>query len=106
MLDSISYNHRRLMLPDADHLPATRRQRVIDSAITGDIAFQLGAPVGAVGAGNVAVRWAAVPEAPVYENGKVDAGEDDVGTHEPTGYANGEVDPKAQPAPMQLTTKC
>lgn len=44
--------------------------------------------------------WAAVPEAPVHEDGNANAGEDDVGTHEPAGQANGEVDPKAKSASM------
>ena len=68
------------MFPEAEDQPACFGQLGFDFGIALPVASELGKPVSAVAAGFTAVPRAAVPEAPVDENGKTLRAKDKVGS--------------------------
>ena len=66
------------MLPDTDHLPARLVQGEVVLAVAGHVPLELGLPVIDMGAGNIPMIGAAVPEAPINENRDSKTHEDDV----------------------------
>ncbi len=70
-----------LMFPYPHDCPASPRQRMVISAVAGDVARELRLPVCRVCAGVCGMDWAAVPEASIHEDSQLNGAEDDVGTH-------------------------
>ena len=97
-------NRGRLVLPNADDVPAIFLQPYFGAAIALDVGLELGFPPLAVGLRMSGVDRAAMPEASVDEDRDLGWAEDDVSGHpEP---ANGlPMNPVAQPKPMQFGTK-
>ena len=81
--ESVSHEVRgalgRDVLPDPQDGPAGAGQELLDPAVSGGDAFELGQPVVGVCAWPRAVPAARVPEATVDEHGHAVPGEDDVG---------------------------
>ncbi len=98
-------NHGRLVLPNADDVPAIFPQPYFGAAIALDVGSELGCPPLAVGLRMSGVDRAAVPEASVDEDRDLGGAEDDVSGHVES--VNGlPMNPVAQPKPMQFGTKC
>jgi len=92
----------RLVFPDADHVPAGRRQRGVRGPVALDIPAQLGFPVPDVVSGLGAMLGTGMPEAAVYEDGDPACRERDVG---PDSLAARQIKPvilaEPVPPPMQ-----
>lgn len=76
--NAVSGSVHVLVLPDTKHGPPRISEPLIRLAIPPDVASELRAPVPRVGYRRRAVVWAAVPEASVYEYGKLYLRENDV----------------------------
>lgn len=70
-----------LVLPDAHYLPAGNGKGFVRQTVSLDISPQLRGPVPLIPGRLSAVFWTNVPEAPIYEDGYLAPGEDDVGPH-------------------------
>lgn len=89
------------MLPEPEDCPAGGSQYPGLCAIAGCVAFEFRQPVVVVDAGSAAVLRAAVPEAPVDENGDAALGKDNVWADEPAFHSDRMVLEKAVTPPMQ-----
>lgn len=90
------------MLPHSDHLPAPGHEAGSRIGVTLPVPLDLLAPPAGVGFRPGGVLWATVPEAPVYEDGDLGAGEHDV---RPAPWENRVVDAVPEPATMELATQ-
>src|SRR5690606_19488049 len=64
--------------PDTNHQPATISEPVVGVRIALDIGENLGAPELLIGLWPSSMRWAAMPEAAIYEDGNPGTSEDDI----------------------------
>jgi hypothetical protein len=90
------------MLPDPKHDPPGLSKRAVHALIAGNVALKLWRPIGAVDPGDIAVIRAAVPEAPIDEDGDPTLGEDDVWSNSDPVCLKEKVGTKPEAACMQL----
>lgn len=95
-----------LMLPDPDHPPAERPQRVVVLPIATAIRVKLVYPEGRIRRGHMAMFGACVPEAAVNEHGDSRSGENDVRPRGPSALPNSAVYEEAESVGMQRATNC
>jgi hypothetical protein len=80
-------NIRRLMFPDSDDDPSRVREATVSVKIPGSVGFDLRRPeLRVLRRGRAIVLGAAVPEAPVNEDGDTCSGEHDVSGSPQLGY--------------------
>lgn len=89
------------MLPDPKDGPTVPRKSLVDLAIPFDVSGKLRLPVGRVGARNVPVVRAAVPEAAIDKDRQLGAGEYDIGTNKAPTCTDWQINSESQALTMQ-----
>lgn len=89
------------MLPDSDYCPPFGLKHPCVARVAFDVALEFWSPVRRVDSRGGSVSWAAVPEAPVDENGDAPTGEHDVRTHPASRQIDAKIAPVPEPFRMQ-----